>query len=306
VVTVFFLISGVGQALSGFLVDRVGARPVLYVALACFVASALLAASAQGHAGLLLASAMAGLGNAPFHPVDFTILNRRVSPQRLGHAYSVHGISGNLGWAVSPLVSASLMHLTGSLRLTYGLIGLLGLAILALVWWRREDLDDRAAATALARPNDSTVAASEKAQAGKSEHPLAFLRLPAVWLCFSFLFWTTCALSAVQSFVSPALQQLHALPLAWTTFVVTGYMVCGALGMVAGGFLLARVNQLESLISLALLASAGLLLLAASPWPGGAASLVLASVAGLGTRSEERRVGKECRRLCRSRWSPYH
>jgi recombination protein RecA len=25
-----------------------------------------------------------------------------------------------------------------------------------------------------------------------------------------------------------------------------------------------------------------------------------------GIRSEERRVGKECRRLCRSRWSPYH
>ena len=34
------------------------------------------------------------------------------------------------------------------------------------------------------------------------------------------------------------------------------------------------------------------------------------SAAGLknifGTRSEERRVGKECLRLCRSRWSPYH
>jgi hypothetical protein len=26
----------------------------------------------------------------------------------------------------------------------------------------------------------------------------------------------------------------------------------------------------------------------------------------LTSRSEERRVGKECRRLCRSRWSPYH
>ena len=25
-----------------------------------------------------------------------------------------------------------------------------------------------------------------------------------------------------------------------------------------------------------------------------------------GNRSEERRVGKECRALCRSRWSPYH
>jgi acetyl esterase/lipase len=29
-------------------------------------------------------------------------------------------------------------------------------------------------------------------------------------------------------------------------------------------------------------------------------------VGTLDDRSEERRVGKECRRLCRSRWSPYH
>ena len=27
---------------------------------------------------------------------------------------------------------------------------------------------------------------------------------------------------------------------------------------------------------------------------------------GVGGRSEERRVGKECPVLCRSRWSPYH
>ena len=26
----------------------------------------------------------------------------------------------------------------------------------------------------------------------------------------------------------------------------------------------------------------------------------------MNARSEERRVGKECLRLCRSRWSPYH
>src|SRR3546814_16317976 len=28
--------------------------------------------------------------------------------------------------------------------------------------------------------------------------------------------------------------------------------------------------------------------------------------AGIASRSEERRVGKECVRTCRSRWSPYH
>jgi hypothetical protein len=31
-----------------------------------------------------------------------------------------------------------------------------------------------------------------------------------------------------------------------------------------------------------------------------------AAATGAARRSEERRVGKECRRLCRSRWSPYH
>src|SRR3546814_17645456 len=33
---------------------------------------------------------------------------------------------------------------------------------------------------------------------------------------------------------------------------------------------------------------------------------VLANITEFGTRSEERRVGKECVRTCRSRWSPYH
>ena len=34
--------------------------------------------------------------------------------------------------------------------------------------------------------------------------------------------------------------------------------------------------------------------------------LVVSMIAVLAMRSEERRVGKECLRLCRSRWSPYH
>ena len=50
--------SGIGQALAGFLVDRVGARPVLFAALGCFVAAAASAALAQGYGGLLLAAAL--------------------------------------------------------------------------------------------------------------------------------------------------------------------------------------------------------------------------------------------------------
>lgn len=275
-VTVFFVISGVGQALSGFLVDRVGARPVLFCALGSFVLAGVAAASAQGYAGLVLAAALAGLGNAPFHPVDFTILNKRVSAARLGHGFSVHGISGNLGWAVAPLFMAGLATASGSWRLACLCGAALALLVLAVMVWQRDALDDRQGAWAHELPNPANVAAP-------IEHPMAFLRLPSVWLCFSFFFWSTCALSAIQSFASPALQKMYGLPLSLTALVVTGYMVCGAIGMVAGGFLVGRVARLEKTISVCLVASALLLVLAGTGWLYGSVALAVAALAGLGT-----------------------
>ena len=41
-------------------------------------------------------------------------------------------------------------------------------------------------------------------------------------------------------------------------------------------------------------------------WLNPAWTLAEAARAGAMPRSEERRVGKECRMPCRSRWSPYH
>lgn len=67
-VSVFFVVSGVGQALAGFVVDRVGARPVLFLALGSFVLAGVSAGLAQGYAGLVLASALAGLGQCAVSP----------------------------------------------------------------------------------------------------------------------------------------------------------------------------------------------------------------------------------------------
>lgn len=272
-VTVFFVVSGVGQALAGFVVDRVGARPVLFFALASFAIAGLVAGSSGGYAGLVVASAFAGLGNAPFHPVDFTILNKRVSQARLGHAFSVHGISGNLGWAVAPLFMAGIATATGSWRMACLSSALLALAVLAVMVWQREALNDKFSALEHQSPVGTTNTA----------HPMAFLRLPSIWLCFSFFFWSTCALSAIQSFASPALKQMYGLPISLTAFVVTGYMLCGAAGMVIGGFLVGRVVRLEKIISVCLTAAAALLVLVGTGWLPGMAALVVAALAGFGT-----------------------
>jgi MFS transporter, FSR family, fosmidomycin resistance protein len=274
-VSVFFIISGVGQALAGFLVDRVGARPVLFAALGCFVAAALAAAWAPNYAGLMLAAALAGLGNAPFHPVDFTILNKRVSQPRLGHAFSVHGITGNLGWAAAPVFMAGITTATGSWRLACAGAALLAALVLLMMVWHREALDDRQGQWA--NP------VKPVAPGARPEHPMAFLKLPSVWLCFSFFFWTTCALSAIQSFASPALQAIYGLPLAVTSLVVTGFMLCGAAGMVIGGFLVGKVDRLERTIAVCLVGSGVLLAAVGLGWLPGSAAVVLAALAGLGT-----------------------
>jgi MFS transporter, FSR family, fosmidomycin resistance protein len=273
-VTVFFAISGVGQALAGFLVDRVGARPVLCAALVCFGGSALIASQAQGLTGLMLAAALAGLGNAPFHPVDFTILNHRVSAPRLGHAFAVHGITGNLGWALAPVFLLGLTQATGSWRWAYVGAAALALMVLAVMLWQWRALDDRVAPVA--------TSSSRKA----SEPTLAFLRLPAVWMCFAFFLATTVSLSAVQSFSGPALGQLHGVAASTLAYVVSGYMVAGAVGMVLGGFLAGNARErarLEPTIAMCLLASAVLLLLAA--WPAVSLAVAMACVmaAGLGS-----------------------
>lgn len=278
-VSVFFVVSGVGQALAGFLVDRFGARPLLFGALGCFVAAALAAAGARGYAGLMLAAGLAGLGNAPFHPVDFTILNKRVSTRRLGHAFSVHGVTGNLGWAVASVFLAGITTATGSWRLAcLGAAGVAG-GVLALLVRQRAAIDDRHGSSEPPRP---AVATAGAAPAPAAEPALAFLGLPSVWLCFSFFFWTSVALSAMQSFVSPALQAMYGLPPALTALVVTGYMLASAAGMLLGGFLVARSERLERVIAVCLTLAAALLALVGSQALPGHAALVTAALAGLG------------------------
>jgi MFS family permease len=277
-VSLFFVVSGTGQALAGFAVDRFGARPILFSALASFIVAGLIASAAQGYAMLLAAAFFAGLGNAPFHPVDFTILNKRVSQQRIGHAFSVHGLSGNIGWALAPVFMAGITSATGSWRTACFCGALWAAVVLAVMVLNRDALDDRAESA-----HASAAKPAAHAAAAPKEHPMAFMKLPSVWLCFSFFFWSTCALSAIQSFASPAMQAMYGLPLSVTALIVTGYMLCGAAGMLAGGFLVGRVQRLEKVISVCMMGSGILLFIVGTGWLPGMGAVAVASIAGLGT-----------------------
>jgi MFS family permease len=76
--SVFFIVSCGVQAASGFLVDRIGARPVLFMGVGLLALAALTYSQSNGYLMLILGAVIAGCGNGIFHPVDYTLINHKV------------------------------------------------------------------------------------------------------------------------------------------------------------------------------------------------------------------------------------
>ena len=264
--TVFFAVSGIGQASAGFLVDRLGARPVLFSALLLMAAGCLAVASASSYAGLMLGAALLGLGNCSFHLADFTILNQKVSAPRLGYAFSAHGLTGNLGWALAPVFMVGLTSVF-DWRVAYVCAALLFVSILALLIWKRELL--------LADVGHHKTVTED----GNS---LAFLKIPVVWWCFSFFLLSTMTLAVVQSFSVSILQAMHQVSFEAATITLTAYMLSAAAGMFLGGFVAARwPRHSDKVVATCMTVAAFLMALCGSGLLGGTLTMVILAATGL-------------------------
>jgi MFS family permease len=243
--TTFFVVSGLGQAGAGFAVDRLGARPLLFLALGLLVLACGLASSVTGYSGLLMVAALAGLGNATFHPVDFTILNLRVSTPRLGHAFSAHGLTGYLGWAAAP-VFFSVLGSWYHWRTVYLIAAAMYFCILVLFILLRDKLSTQVQAPAADAP---------------AEHSMAFMKLPVVWWCFAYFLLSIATLSVVQNFSIPILKAMYGVSFEAATMTLTAYMLCSAVGMLAGGFVAAHTVHSDRVVAVAMGVAAVLLAL---------------------------------------------
>jgi MFS family permease len=249
--TIFFVVSCAVQTLSGFIVDRFGPRPVLLAGLLLSGCAALGFASSTSYAMLAAWSVVGGMGNGVFHPADYTLLNRKVDKSRLGHAYSVHGLTGSLGWALAPALLVPVAMNQGW-RAALLCAAAVAFGVLALVWWRRDRLQLQPAHAGPTVPAPAM-----------STDTFGFLRIPAVWMCFGFFFFYAGALSVVQTYAPEAARQLHDVPLNWVALCLSLYMVCSACGMVLGGFLASDPSRCERIVGGAFAVAASLALTAA-------------------------------------------
>ena len=242
--TVFYVVSCTVQAVAGFLVDRFGPRPVLYVGMVAITLSCFGYALSTSYWMMTFFAGLAGLGNGVFHPVDYTFINRRIAPKRLGHAYSAHGITGTLGWIIAPgmMTGVALLH---SWQAALASAGLLASAVLVLLLFNHRRL---------------YLELKPERQGGEVDGNFDFLKLPAVWLCFGFFFLFAAVLGVVQAFAPEASRQLHNIELASVALCLTLYMVGSASGMVLGGFLVQDPTRSDKVVALAFTVAASVAL----------------------------------------------
>jgi FSR family fosmidomycin resistance protein-like MFS transporter len=247
--SVFYGVSGVAQTAAGFLVDHVGARRMLLGGMALMASAIALAGFVPSYWALLLVAALAGLGNSVFHPADYSILNASVSPGRIARAYSIHGISGNLGWILAPAVVGTVTAFAGW-RAALLVAGGLGLTATAIVARQTRGLGGAALARGSAAPD--------------LRGQLSVLMAAPILMAFAYFALLTTSTTGIQTFSVPALGAIYQAPLALATWALTVYLFGNATGILAGGFLADRVRRHDVVAAAGVLLAAALMVLLAT------------------------------------------
>ena len=257
--SVFFVVSCIAQAASGFLVDRIGARPVLFGGIGLLILAALVYSQSNGYAMLLMGAVIAGCGNGIFHPVDYTLINHKVSPPNLPYAYSMHGVTGYLGWAAAPAFMVAIAQFS-DWRIAFLSAALLEACIFGVLWLNRNYLVDN-----VKERHEDAHASNQASNPGVvQESAFAFLKLTAVWLCWIFFFFSMASTSSLQSFAPSALFSIYQVPLDVGSYYITLLALGSAGGVLFGGYLAAKLKAPERIVTSCLSATIVMCLLLGS------------------------------------------
>ena len=259
-------VTAVLQTPVGFLVDKHGARPFLVGGTLLMALSISAMAFAPGYWAILLLSLLSGIGNSVIHPADYAILAGSINKDRMGRAFSMHTLTGNLGFAAAPPVIAALAFAIGW-REALLLVGLLGIPVVCGILWMSRILKDQT---------------KPRAEAAASGNSGASLLLSRPMLMFFVFFWlSSMAGSGFQAFAIPVMETLWGMPVAIGSTLLTGYFVGNILGVLVGGWFADRSKKHGVfVVGLTLVAVVFILALGIIPMPS-LVAIAVALLAGL-------------------------
>lgn len=275
VMTIFFITSSLGQATTGFLVDKLGPKVCLYGGVSLLMIAGFLFSVAQSYWWFYPVAACAGLGNSVFHPTDYSIMNRCITQDRLPFAFSIHTVVGNIGWALAPIFMVGVATFTGSWRFAAATAGIMALLVLLSLVLHNNLFDQ-------ALKLDKGITDEEKKEDKKTDIGFGFLKLLAVWLCFLFFFCNSFALGILQNFAPSIFEATYHVGLEIATGGLTAYMIGSIIGILSGAYVAKAIKRSDYVIAATMSVSALMAILLASQWLGPNSVLPLMAVMGFG------------------------
>ena len=236
----FNTVTAVLQAPAGFLVDRIGARIPLIGGLLLGAFAFLAVGMSSSYWMLVAMFAIAGVGNAVYHPADYALLSQHVPAERIGPAFSFHTFAGMAGSAAAPPTLLMMQSIWGWRGAFIG-ASALGFAVALMLIATHGQAEGRAAPRAK----------SESAEAG-----WRLLMSPAILLNLVFFVLLAIMSGGTYNYSVAALGALYGTPVTAANAALTGNLVLSSLGVLAGGFLVTRTTRHGLVAGLGLLATA--------------------------------------------------
>jgi FSR family fosmidomycin resistance protein-like MFS transporter len=262
----FNTISAILQAPAGFLVDRLGARVPLVAALLLGAGAFAIAGLVHSYWLLVAMFALAGVGNAVYHPADYALLSRHVPSDRIGQAFSVHTFAGMAGSAAAPPTLLMMQSVWGWRGAFLG-AAVMGFAIAALLLIVRDSGEAAARTQAQAKQDTASVG-------------WRLLLSPPILLNLVFFVLLAVMSGGFYNYSVVAFGALYGTPVTTANAALTGYLAMSALGVLAGGLLVSRTSRHGTVAGLGLLAIALLSALVAEVEFSGLALIAILTACG--------------------------
>jgi len=224
---VFNTVSAVLQAPAGFLVDKIGARIPLIGGLLLGAFPFLVVGLTDSYWMLVAMFAIAGIGNAVYHPADYALLSQHVPAERIGPAFSFHTFAGMAGSAAAPPTLLMMQSVWGWRGAFIG-ASILGFAVALTLIAIHGQAEGRAAPRA--KPDDGPAG-------------WRLLMTPAILLNLVFFVLLAIMSGGIYNYSVAALGALYATPVAAANAALTGNLVLSSLGVLAGGLLVTRTTR---------------------------------------------------------------
>jgi FSR family fosmidomycin resistance protein-like MFS transporter len=268
-ITVFNVVSAIFQTPTGMLADRFGSFSILIAGL--LLGSLAFAAVALVHSYwfLLAMFALAGLANTVYHPANYSLLSHHVASERMGSAFSIHTFAGMLGGAIAPATMMFAQPLVGW-RGAFIVAATLGLVVAATLALLRKDFIDVA-------HNAAKLTHEERAERRQ------LLQSWPILASFAFFTLQSAIFVGVQTFSPVALHSAFGTAITTGNGALSANMLFSAVGVLAGGVLVSRVNN-HRFCAAAGLFVAGVMVLLTGTCDFGAIALVsVMSISGFAT-----------------------